>query len=273
MSNPLDDLAAELAPSSASTPVAQSGDLSFFPGIVTAVGSDGTVTATMNGTSIPGMTSEASSAPVVGDIVFIIVNNNACTVIGVVATAQSMGNGFLPGDLIDTLRAETSRPGWLPRDGSAVSRATYARLFAEIGTTYGVGNGTTTFNLPNDIGLFLIGAGGTFSLGATSGSSTVSLSLANLPAHTHANTASATSTSAVSPNPHAHFDGDNSGANSTAAGTAHQEPGFGTLKATATQSLSVTTSTTVTMANASIGSGTSFSILPPLRAVNRWIKT
>ena len=46
--------------------------------------------------------------------------------------------------------AGTSVPnGWLPADGSAVSRTEYANLFAEIGTTYGVGDGTATFNLPD----------------------------------------------------------------------------------------------------------------------------
>lgn len=39
--------------------------------------------------------------------------------------------------------------GWLLCDGSAVSRTTYAKLFAAIGTTYGVGDGSTTFNLPD----------------------------------------------------------------------------------------------------------------------------
>ena len=39
--------------------------------------------------------------------------------------------------------------GWLRCDGSAYSRTTYANLFAKIGTTYGSGNGTTTFNVPN----------------------------------------------------------------------------------------------------------------------------
>ena len=39
--------------------------------------------------------------------------------------------------------------GWLTCDGSAVSRSTYATLFAVIGTTYGAGDGSTTFNLPN----------------------------------------------------------------------------------------------------------------------------
>lgn len=40
-------------------------------------------------------------------------------------------------------------PGWLLCDGSAVSRTTYATLFALLGTRFGAGNGTTTFNVPN----------------------------------------------------------------------------------------------------------------------------
>lgn len=48
--------------------------------------------------------------------------------------------------------------GYLPCEGAEVSRTTYARLFAVIGTTYGAGNGSTTFNLPNMIGRFLEGA-------------------------------------------------------------------------------------------------------------------
>lgn len=39
-------------------------------------------------------------------------------------------------------------PTYLPCDGSAISRSLYAELFAAIGTTYGAGDGTTTFNLP-----------------------------------------------------------------------------------------------------------------------------
>jgi len=47
---------------------------------------------------------------------------------------------------------------WLLCDGTAVSRTTYATLFGVIGTTYGVGNGTTTFNLPNMTSKFPRGA-------------------------------------------------------------------------------------------------------------------
>lgn len=49
--------------------------------------------------------------------------------------------------------------GWLFCDGSAVSRTTYSALFTAIGTTYGVGNGSTTFNLPDLRGRLPMGAG------------------------------------------------------------------------------------------------------------------
>lgn len=48
----------------------------------------------------------------------------------------------------------TPPPGYLKRNGAAVSRTTYARLFAKIGTTYGAGDGSTTFNLPDGRGVF-----------------------------------------------------------------------------------------------------------------------
>ncbi|MBS7660554.1 tail fiber protein [Pseudomonas lalucatii] len=47
--------------------------------------------------------------------------------------------------------------GWLKANGAAVSRSTYAALFAAIGTTYGAGNGSTTFNLPDLRGEFIRG--------------------------------------------------------------------------------------------------------------------
>jgi len=49
--------------------------------------------------------------------------------------------------------------GWLFCDGSAVSRTTYAALFTAIGTTFGAGNGSTTFNLPDLRGRMPMGAG------------------------------------------------------------------------------------------------------------------
>jgi microcystin-dependent protein len=54
---------------------------------------------------------------------------------------------------------------YLLEDGSAVSRSTYAKLFAQISTTWGVGDGTTTFNLPNSGGRYLRGKDGTHAVG------------------------------------------------------------------------------------------------------------
>jgi microcystin-dependent protein len=66
----------------------------------------------------------------------------------------------------------TAPTGWLLCNGAAVSRATYAALFLIIGTTYGVGDGSTTFNVPDNRGRFGLGkaASGTgVTLGSTGG--------------------------------------------------------------------------------------------------------
>lgn len=62
------------------------------------------------------------------------------------------------------MSANYAEPGYLPCDGSAVSRTTYAALFAKISTMWGVGDGSTTFNLPNfadryprGLGFYVIG--------------------------------------------------------------------------------------------------------------------
>lgn len=63
--------------------------------------------------------------------------------------------------------------GFLECDGTAVSRTTYATLFAEIGTLYGVGDGSTTFNLPDLQDNVPLGKSGTKSLASTGGANTV----------------------------------------------------------------------------------------------------
>ena len=67
-------------------------------------------------------------------------------------------SGVPPGAIMDF--AMNSAPaGWLACDGAAVSRTTYAALFAAIGTTWGAGNGSTTFNVPDTRGRFRATAG------------------------------------------------------------------------------------------------------------------
>ena len=57
--------------------------------------------------------------------------------------------------------------GWLVCDGSAVSRTTYANLFAKIGTRHGAGDGSTTFNLPDMDARFLEGTTDTGQVGTS----------------------------------------------------------------------------------------------------------
>lgn len=92
--------------------------------------------------------------------------------------------------------------GWLACGGQAVSRTTYAALFLAVGTLYGVGDGATTFNLPDLRGRSLFGkddlggsaanrlttAGGGVNgvvLGAVGGGQSVTLTEAQMPIHNH----------------------------------------------------------------------------------------
>lgn len=76
---------------------------------------------------------------------------------------------------------------WLLCNGAAISRADYAELFTVIGTAYGVGNGTTTFNLPDlrDRSPYGVGGASVPALGNTAGATAVALSINNLPSHDH----------------------------------------------------------------------------------------
>jgi microcystin-dependent protein len=85
--------------------------------------------------------------------------------------------------------------------GQAISRTTYAALFAILGTTYGAGDGSTTFNLPDKTGRVsamkeasatrltsTYFGGNSANLGAVGGSESHALTTAELPVHSHANT-------------------------------------------------------------------------------------
>jgi len=79
--------------------------------------------------------------------------------------------------------------GFMICDGPAISRVTYAALFAQIGTTYGAGNGSTTFNIPNLKGRIAVGLDAAQTefdvLGETGGEKTHVLTTAELAAHAH----------------------------------------------------------------------------------------
>lgn len=89
----------------------------------------------------------------------------------------------------------TAPEGFLLCQGGFVSRADYADLFAVIGTEWGVGDGSTTFQLPDFRGRTLLGSGGDFAFGDYGGNSSVTILKENLPStgldvtdpgHTHA---------------------------------------------------------------------------------------
>lgn len=98
----------------------------------------------------------------------------------------------VPIGAIQAYGGSTAPYGWLICDGSAVSRTTYSALFSVIGTTYGTGNGSTTFNLPDLKGRTLVGVGNSGATGATShtlgqkaGEETHALNQTELPSHSH----------------------------------------------------------------------------------------
>lgn len=88
----------------------------------------------------------------------------------------------------------TAPTGWLLCNGSAVSRTTYATLFAVIGTTFGAGDGSTTFNLPDFRDRFAVGAGSAYSNNSKGGYKDAAVishthSISSSGGHTHTVTA------------------------------------------------------------------------------------
>lgn len=100
----------------------------------------------------------------------------------------SLHESFKTGDV--KMGAYSAVPsGWLLCNGQAVSRTGFSALFTKIGTAYGVGDGSTTFNVPDFTTRSPIGAGATVALGAPSGtwnhSHTVNAHAHGIAAHSH----------------------------------------------------------------------------------------
>lgn len=120
---------------------------------------------------------------------------------GVTSSIQTQLNTNTPVGIVSPYAGSSSPTGWLLCDGTAVSRTTYSALFGVISTTYGAGDTSTTFNVPDLRGRTPIGAGTGAGLTArtlaeTTGVESVTLTAAQsgLPAHTHTNSATTTTT-------------------------------------------------------------------------------
>lgn len=99
-------------------------------------------------------------------------------------------NAIIPTGTIFAYGGSSAPTDWLLCNGAAIDRTTYADLFAIIGTSYGVGDGSTTFNVPDLLGRTIVGAGSgsgltTRARGDEGGEETHQLTIAEMPAHTH----------------------------------------------------------------------------------------
>jgi microcystin-dependent protein len=183
-------------------------------------------------------------------------------VVGQIAQLQYDGTRFqlmniqsaIPVGSIMAFGRASPPAGWLAANGSAVSRTTYAALFAAIGTAFGSGDGSTTFTLPDLRDRVAIGSGTLYALAATGGSKD-----AVVVSHTH----SATST--VSDPGHNHtYPRTLESASGVVVGAADG----GSTQNTSTATTGITVATSV----ASVGSSGTNANLPPYVALLQCIK-
>lgn len=176
-------------------------------------------------------------------------NGHVLTANGSGAAAWQGFNG-VPTGVIVPYGGSSAPTGWLLCDGTAINRVTFAALFAVVGISFGVGDSSTTFNLPDLRGRFPLGkddmggssanqvtAAAADTVGQGAGAENITLDITQIPAHTHAFNV---------------YDGGGGGSNTTPS--------------TASQ---VTAHTATT---ASTGGGLSHSNMPPYQTVNYIVK-
>lgn len=182
-------------------------------------------------------------------------------------TGTAQGNfGTLSGSIV-VWAGSVIPTGYLLCDGTAISRTDYADLFSAIGTEWGIGNGVTTFNVPDFRGRTLIGSGGSYAFGDYGGTSAVTITQANLPS-TPLSVTDPGHTHVVTDPGHAHEGG------TLLGGTQGQllvgfDFGLTSNVQTGITIADATTGITVTTG----GTDTPLDILPPYAVVNALIKT
>lgn len=194
---------------------------------------------------------------------FYIVNSGGTSVKitegnNIVSTVVIPASPLMPAGTVLDFAGSVIPPGFLSCNGNAVSRTTYTDLFNSIGTAFGVGDGTTTFNLPNFSGRTSVGSGTyidsvsgsvTRSLAQTMGAASHVLTEAQMPSHTHIQ------------NAHDHSLGRATSNFLLAEGV------YGGFAATASNTGAATAT------NQNTGGGTAHNIMQPSLVLNKMIKT
>ena len=166
----------------------------------------------------------------------------------------------LTGTILPTV-ATSAPAGWLLCDGSAVSRTDYSNLFNLVGTTFGAGNGSTTFNLPDLRGRSIIGVGQGSGLsartrGQTGGAETHQLATTELPAHQHFS-----------------FNTDSTGSGSPSVTAANYPVKDNSTSSNATYTIHGTANVATVGKTSSVGSDTAHNNMQPFMALSYIIRT
>jgi microcystin-dependent protein len=207
-----------------------------------------------------------------------------------VQTQLNTTNQFIsPTGSIILWSTNTAPSNWLICNGATISRATYATLFAVIGTTYGAGDGSTTFTIPNLMGRVPFGRDSNQTefdtLAETGGTKTLTIAIANLPAHTHTGTTNndthnhSASSNTTGSHTHSYTDFGQSTATVASGSTAPRSMSIGSAETTGSagshsHTITVNSDThSHTFTTAATGSGTALPSLPPYIVLNYIIKT
>ncbi len=278
----LSDIASALTSSIASngvTPI--TSPIKFTSGTSAAPGITFTSDAS-TGVYLPG--SDKIGLAAGGDAALVMDMNRAGT--GQDGSILQYGNGAIPNPvgMVQDFAGSTAPTGWFLCYGQAVSRTSYPELFTVIGTTYGVGDGSSTFNLPDLRGRVVAGKddmGGTSAsrltatyfgtsaavLGASGGVQSQTLITANLPAYTPSGSVNINDPS------HSHTSND-AGAKNTQANGFSGSGSSGNIWVLLSSSATSSNTTGITASfsgDAQGGSSSSFAVVPPALILNKII--